>query len=471
MLLNWMLMKMMDPMADEAMVKMLTEDYPDNPFVMVTVSEKLTPRAMVEAAMRAEAGVSLSRTLGSPVVLSPWDQILLNPKQLFELPTPNYQSVQLNTVIGPAAAKPLKLEIPILITGMSYGGSLSLGMKKALAKGASMAGTATNTGESAVTEEERDNARYLIGQYHRGGWLSGPEQLGRLDAIEIQLGQGAWGGAVDEPISGAQLGEHLRQTWKLAEGEDTAIYSRMAGKDSSADIIQMVKSMKQQYEVPVGVKIAGSDYIEYDLAVIAASGADYIVIDGSEGGTAGSPPTLQDNLGLPTLHSLVRAVDWLEQNNLRSRVSLIITGGMTTPGHFLKALALGADAVYIGSIALLAAMQAQIAKVLPQAPPSQLALYKGRMNDKLDVEKAAGHLANFLFSCREEMQLALQAMGKQAADELSRTDLVTVNRDIAEFCGLRFAFQARPDNKTGNAGKRRDQSSSQYNDNRPQPQH
>ena len=442
-MLSWMMMKMMDPMADEAMAKMLTEDYPDNPFLMVTVAEKLSPRALMEAAMRAEAGKELTRPLGSPVVLSPWDKILLNPRQLFQLPYPDYTTVDTKTVIGPTAKRPLTLDIPIMITGMSYGGSLSLLLKMALAKGAALAGTSTNTGESAVTNEERDAARYLIGQYHRGGQLSGPEELSRLDAIEIQLGQGAWGGAVDEPMTADKIGSHLRKAWHLKEGQDHTVYARMPGKQTPADYIKMVNSMKEQYDVPVGVKIAGTDFMEYELAVIAQTEADYIVVDGSEGGTAASNPTLQDSVGLPTFHTLVRTVDWLTANNLRNRFSVIITGGLTTPGHFLKALALGADAVYIGTIALMAALQAQVAKTLPQAPPSQLALYSGKMADKLDVDKAAGHLANFLKSSTVEMQLAAQAVGKRALKDLERSDLVAVERDLAEFAGIRYAASHR----------------------------
>ncbi len=454
MLMSMLLMKMMDPMFDEATAKMLTEDYTDNPFLMATVAAKMNPRAIVEAGIRAELGKVISRPLGSPVVLSPWEKILLTPRQLFELPTRSTLEISTRTVIGPRAARPLQLDIPILITGMSYGGSLSLQMKIALAKGASMAGTATNTGESAVTDEERGNAKYLIGQYHRGGWLSGPEQLGRLDAIEIQLGQGAWGGAVEEPIRHDTIGEHLRKTWKLEKGQDTAINARMTGKETTRDIIAMVNSMKDQYDVPVGVKIAGSDYIEYELAVIARTKADYIVIDGSEGGTSSAPPTLEDDVGLPTLHSLVRAVDWLVDNGLRERFSVVITGGLATPGHFLKALALGADAVYIGTVALLAALQSQVVKALPQAPPVQLALYAGKMNDKVDIDKAAEHLANFLASCTEEMKLAVQAVGKNACNELGRGDLVTVDRDLADFAGIRYAASHRRAEQPDGADRR-----------------
>lgn len=442
MLTSWLTMKLMDPMLDEATAKMLTEDYPDNPFLLVTVAEKLSPKALMEAGMRAESGKELMRPLGSPVVLSPWDKILLNPKQLFQPTIEDYTKVATRTTIGPNAKKPLVLDTPIMITGMSYGGSLSLEMKMALAKGAALAGTTTNTGESAVTNEERDSAKFLIGQYHRGGWLS-DEQLSRLDAIEIQLGQGAWGGAVDEPMTADQIGEHLREAWHLDEGQNATIYARMPGKNTVQDIITMINKMKSSYDVPVGVKIAGTDYIEYELAVIAQSNADYIVVDGSEGGTAASNPTLQDNVGLPTLHTLVRTIDWLEQAGLRDKFTVIAAGGLTTPGHFLKALAIGADAVYIGTIALMAALQAQVVKALPQAPPAQLALYGGKLADKVDIDKAARHLANFLESCRLEMQLAVQAVGKNSLHELNRSDLVTVDPFLAEFMDIRYAASHR----------------------------
>ncbi len=443
MLLSWMMMKLMDPSMDEVMTKMLTEDYKDNPFLMVTVAEKLSPRAMMEAAMRAEAGKELARPLGSPVVLSPWDKLLLNPKQLFELPTSDYTGITMKTIIGPKAKKPLQLELPIMITGMSYGGSLSLPIKIALAKGATIVGTSTNTGESAVTEEERGAARFLIGQYHRGGQLSGQEQLKQLDAIEIQLGQGAWGGAVDSTMKAEDIDEHLRNAWGLKKGEDATVYARMPGKNSTQDYIKMIDDMKAQYDVPIGVKIAGTDYIEYELAVIAQTKADYIVVDGSEGGTAVANPTLQDNVGLPTFYTLVRTIDWLVKNNLRERFSVIIAGGLTTPGHFLKALALGADAVYIGTIALLAALHTQMTKALPQAPPSQMLLYTGKLTDKLHIDAAANHLANFLSSCKSEMQLAVQAVGKRSIKELNRNDLVTIEKDLAEFAAIRYAGSHR----------------------------
>lgn len=258
------------------------------------------------------------------------------------------------------------------------------------------------------------------------------------------MGQGAFGGGVQSTVKSNTIGEHLRMAWHLNEEQDATIYSRMPNVNTPKEIIDMLNNLKKQYDVPVGIKIAGSDYVEYELEVISQSNVDFIVIDGSEGGTAAAPPTLEENVGLPTLHSLVRAVDWLQTNGLKDKYTLIAAGGLKTPGHFLKAMALGADAVYIGSIALMAALQTQMTKALPQAPPPQIALYIGKLKEELDEDKAATSLANFLFSCIAEMKLAVQALGKNSFKELDRNDLVTTDKNLAQFLGIRDASTPRP---------------------------
>lgn len=442
-LLNWLLLKMLDPITDDMVVKMFTEDYQDNPYIGITAAQKLSPKAIIEAAMRAETGKILQLPYGSTMNLSPWDKILLNPRQLFQLPTSSVSQINTKTIIGPNANKPLKLDIPIMITGMSYGGSLSLKMKMAIAKGAAMAGTSSNTGESAITKEVRHSAKYLIGQYNRAGLMTSPELLNKLDGIEVQLGQGAWGGAVESTMDANTIDKHLRLAWNLEKGQDCTLYSRMPNVNSTKDIVSLINNLKNTYEVPIGIKIAGTDFIEYELEVIAETKADYIVIDGCEGGTAVAPPTLEDNVGFPTLHSLSRTITWLEENNLRERFSIIATGGLSTPGHFLKAIALGADAVYIGSIAIFAAAQTQAVKTLPKSPPTQLALYTGKYADKLDIDSAAHHLSNFLSSCIEEMKLAVQAVGKDSINKLNKEDLVSVDKELAEFLRIRYAASSR----------------------------
>lgn len=315
-------------------------------------------------------------------------------------------------------------------------------MKMAIAKGTSMAGTSTNTGESGLANEERDNANLLIGQYNRGMRMK-ISDLNHLDAIEVQLGQGAWGGAAEITTKSENIGDHLRATWDLKEGEDSTIKPTFPNVKTSEDIVNLVNEIESKYDVLVGVKIAGSDFIEFDLAVLAKTNADYIVVDGSEGGTAGAPTTLEDDVGLPTLHSLVRAVDWLVENNMRDKFQIIASGGLTTPGHFLKALAIGADAVYIGSIALMATLQSQMSKAMPKYPPPQLALYSGKLKDEFDVEEGAKDLANFLKSCTTEMKHAIQVLGKKSTTELNRNDLVSMDKDLAEFMTIRYGASHR----------------------------
>jgi glutamate synthase domain-containing protein 2 len=441
--LGWKtIMALLNPFIDEGTERLLTKDYYENLFLMLPAIQKLSITAIVEAAIRSELGQGLARPFGSPNVLSPWNKILLNPRQLFELPTESLDMINTKTVIGARAKRPLEIDIPIMITAMSNGGSLSEQMKVALAKGASIAGTATNTGESTVVASERNAAKYLIGQYNRGGWLNTPDKLNKLDAIEVQLGQGAWGGAIDEVTPSDEVNDYQRKIWELKKGQDAVIHARMPGINSSQDIINLLNSLKSQYDVPVGVKIAASHFLEKELSIIAQTEVDFIVLDGAEGGTSSAFPTTEDNMGLPTLYALGRAANWLEKNNLKNKYNLIIAGGLTTPGHFLKALALGADALYIGSIALMASIQTQAKKALPEEEPAQLAIWNGKLTNKLDIDEASSHLANFLKSCIIEMKQAVQGTSKKAFKDLNKDDLVTTDIELSKVLKIAYAGNA-----------------------------
>jgi glutamate synthase domain-containing protein 2 len=370
---------------------------------------------------------------------------------MFKLPTQDGVQIQTGTTIGPKAKKPLNLEIPILITGMSYGSALSLKAKVALARGASMAGTATNSGEAPLVDEERREAKFFIGQYNRGGFMNTHDQLSQLDAIEVQLGQGAQA-AAPMKMGAHQIGEELRKAKKLEPGEDAVIHSRLPGVNQPEDIIALIKGLKAKYDVPVGIKICATHYMEQELEMAIQAGVDYFVVDGAEAGTHGGPTTLQDDVGLPTLFALNRAINYLEIRGVKQDISIIAAGGLTTPGHFLKAMALGADAVYIGSIALMAMLQTQMAKALPTEPAPQIPLYLGKFKEDLDVEEGAEHLAKFLKSCVEEMKLVAYALGKTDLAQLKRSDLVTVNRELAEILGIDYA--GYPSNHPNNTKKR-----------------
>ncbi|HEY3369072.1 MAG TPA: FMN-binding glutamate synthase family protein [Symbiobacteriaceae bacterium] len=435
-------------MVDSLLSRMMQDPYTENITAMVSVFQKLGLRQVVEAGMRAETGKPINRPLGSPVVLSEWSKLLLNPVTLHKLPTQDGVEINATTVIGPRAKRPLELEIPILITGMSFGSALSLKAKVALAKGATMAGTATNSGEAPLVPEERAAARYFIGQYNRGGWMNDPASLSQLDAIEIQLGQGAQAAAPMGTAS-VQIGEYSRKLHGLQPGQDSQIHTRLPGVDTPADFIALVRKLKDGYGVPVGLKFAASHWLERELAVALEAPVDFVVIDGAEAGTHGGPPTLQDDVGLPTLHALSRAAQFLERRGQKRDVSIIAAGGLTTPGHFLKAMALGADAVYIGSIALVGMMQAQMTKAGPWEPATQMVLYLGKFKEDLHVEKAAEHLAKFLKSCTDEMKLVAYALGKTDLAQFDRSDLVCVDAGLARVLGVDYAGLPPEQQKTG----------------------
>ena len=438
-MIKGMVTNMMDNLSDDLMEKMLTKDYPENFYVMATAAEKLSLKAIVEACIRGELGRPLQRTYGSPNVQSQWSKLFLSGRQLFQLPIESLDSISTEIIIGKRCIKPLRISMPVMITGMSYGGSLSLEAKMALGKGAAIVGTATNTGESSVSKEERSSTNYLIGQYNRGGWLRKHEDLQQLDAIEIQLGQGAWGGAVPTTISSDEIGDHLRECWGLKEGEDAKKGARMEGIERSEDLIRLVKNLRETYGVPVGIKIAATHFLEKELDIITQTEADFITIDGAEGGTSSAPPTLEDDMGLPTLFAVSRAAKYLENKKIKDKYDLIITGGLKTPGDFLKAIALGAKAVYIGSIAIIATIQSQIVKTLVDETTPQLVVYGGKLTDKLDVDRGATTLSNFLLSCREEMKLSLSAMGKTDISQLTKEDLVCTDRELSRVLNVAYA--------------------------------
>ncbi|MFA5602280.1 MAG: FMN-binding glutamate synthase family protein [Bacilli bacterium] len=434
------LLKMMNPIIDDYIIEMFTKEYSKNPYIGITSIQKIGMKNIIDAELRAESGKVLSIPYGSNLNLSPWDKLLLNPKQLFEMPTPNKNDINISVVIGKKCKKPLKLSTPIMITGMSYGGSLSLKMKIALAKASKLIGTVTNTGESVIAKEVRKSSKYVIGQISRANLMK-DKDLEQLDAIEVRFGQGAWGGAAESTKYSKDIDEKLRKDWHLKEGEDKKFTARLEGINSKKDLKRLISELKENYDVPIGIKIAASDYIEKELEVITSTNCDYIVIDGSEGGTATAPPTLEDNLGLPTLYALIRAVDYLQKNNLYDNYDLIITGGLSTPGHFLKAIAIGAKAVYIGSILVFVAVHNQAVKPLPYLPPTQLALGNGELKDDLDINLSTNSLYNFFTSCHEEMKLALQAMNKKDIKELSREDLVSIDKNISNHTDIKYVLR------------------------------
>ncbi len=436
---NW-LRAFTNETADKTLTRIIKDQYIENIFEMVPAIKKVGPINLVELAMRAVHGTPVPRPLGSPMHFSPWEELLFNPVHLFRVPTPENEQIQKSVTIGPRAKKPLTISIPIMIAAMSFGGALSKNAKIALAKAATMAGTATNSGEAGLLKEERENAQLFIGQYNRGGWMNTPEKYKQLDAIEIQLGQGAQGSA-SQKTKAKNIGEDYQEVYDLQDGEDSVIHSRMPGVNNKDDFINLVRRLKEETGgVPVGLKIAATHHLEKELQIGLEAEVDFVTLDGAEGGTHGGSPTLQDDVGLPTLFAVTRGAQFLAQKNASQNVSLIATGGLVTPGQMLKAIALGADAVYIGTAAIMALVSEQIVEATPFEPPTSLVVYTGKMTDSLDIEKGANSLNQYLTACVKEMEQVIMSLGKKSVNELDKTDLTTFDPFIAKAIGVDFGY-------------------------------
>lgn len=427
--------------ADEAVRTTVKDKYTENLFEMIPSTKKVDPINLAEIVMRAARGTPVPRPLGSHLHLSPWEKLLFNPVHLFRFPTPEDVGINTSVKIGPKAKKPLSITIPLLIAGMSFGGALSKNTKIALAKAATMAGTATNTGEAGLMEEERKAARLLIGQYNRGGWLNDPEKYTRLDAIEIQLGQGAQG-STPQRTAAKNIGGEYEEVLGLAGGQDAIIHSRLPDVNTREDFSRLVGRLKAETGVPVGLKIAATHYLEEEMQIALDAQCDFITLDGAEGGTHGGPPILQDDVGLPSLFAISRAAQFLTKKGANGDISLIATGGLVTPGQMLKAMALGANAVYIGTAAIMALIGDQITKSLPFEPPTDLAVYTGKMKDRLDVDKSARNLFYFLNACVREMELVAITTGKVALGDLNRDDLVALDPFLARALKIDLGYVA-----------------------------
>ncbi len=427
----------LDESADELLVKLLKDRYTDNLLGMVSVVKRTGFFPAMELWMRAVQGVGLERPLGTNVRLSPWELLLLNPVHLYRLPVDDQTPIDTAVTIGPQAAKPLPLDIPVYLTGMSYGSALSKEAKVALAKAASIMGTATNTGEAGLLPEEREAAVKLIGQFNRGGYLNTPDKYQQLDAVEIQLGQGAQG-ASPQKTQAKFIDRKMREVFGLGEGQPAVLHSRLPGVNSPAEFREVVRRLKRDTPVPVGVKLAASHFLEAELEIALDADVDFVTVDGAEGATHGASPTLEDDLGLPTIYAIARARRFLDRQGATGQVSLLAGGGLFTPGQFLKALALGADAVYIGTAAIMALVAQQVNRVTPSEPPAQLVLATGRLKDRFDVDLGTAGVVNFLSVAVEEMKAAMYALGKPAIRQLSPEDLVCLDPWLARALHLAY---------------------------------
>src|SRR5712664_4059087 len=303
----------------------------------------------------AATGIYDIRGGGAKRKLPHFDDLLFLGASISRYPLEGYrEKCGTDVVLGSRfAKKPIHLKTPWTIAGMSVG-ALSGAAKEALGRGASAVGTSTTTGDGGMTAEERGHSSLLVYQYLPSRYGMNPDDLRRADAIEIVIGQGAkpGGGGM---LLGQKISERVAKMRTLPEGIDQRSASRHPDWTGPDDLEIKIEEIREitDWEKPIYVKV-GASRPYYDTALAVKSGADVIVIDGMQGGTAATQEVFIENVGIPTLAALRQAVEALEEMDVIGQVQLVISGGIRTGADVAKALAMGADAVSIGQGALIA---------------------------------------------------------------------------------------------------------------------
>ncbi|KUO62588.1 MAG: glutamate synthase [Gracilibacter sp. BRH_c7a] len=424
----------------DSITTLTTDEYSHNLIELLSAIKRASLENIILINIRATQGTVINKPLGSSKQFDGFDNLMFVKPQLGKISKPGNCNVDMEVTLGPKAQKPLVTKIPLLITGMAYGVALSEQAKIALAKGARTIGTATNSGEGPSLAEERKNAGRYILQIARFPWgLRTNQEIESADMLEVQVSQGAQSGTfylTPEEIKGK-----ARKLMGLSRNQGITSLPAPLGVESVKDWRLLVDNLrKRAQKIPIGVKMMATHKLEEDLEIAIDAGFDVIAIDGAQGGSFISNATMQDDLGIPSLHALVRAVRYLQHRGIRNQISLIVAGGYYTPGSCLKALALGADAIYLGTVPLYALVNKQHKKVLPLEPPTTLVSYSSKYKNKLDIDLGAERVANVLRSMVVEMEQVLRALGKSSIKDLNPDDLVALDSISAEITGVQRVY-------------------------------
>lgn len=389
-------------------------------------------------AERAKHGKPVMEPYGSSREFMGLDDLVFLPAMIDTFPVDPFK-VRTKAVIGAKAARPLELETPIMISAMAYGLSVTEATKIAVAKASARAGTATNSGDAGFCEAERRYARKYIVQFNRARYGNSEDELRRADAIEIRFGQGALAG-LPEVIEGDDMDEDIARQLGVRPGQSVTRPIRHKEMSSPSDLKAVVERLRSLTGgVPIGAKIAAGR-IEADLAHVVDAGCDFITVDGAQGGTAGSPEVIINNVGLPIIYAIPRVNRYLVERGVRANISLIACGGLKDAGDFMKALALGADAVYSAQSVLTAMVYGQAEKLPPGTSPAELYLYWGKHGDKLDIELAAKSIANFVKASTQEIAMIAGAVGKNDLNLVNMDDLAALTEHAAVVTGVQRAW-------------------------------
>jgi glutamate synthase domain-containing protein 2 len=413
----------------------------------------------------AERGLYEIRGLGAKRKLATFDDLVFLTASLSRYPLEGYrEKCTTKTVLGTRfAKKPIELAIPITIAGMSFG-ALSARAKDAIGRAATLVGTSTTTGDGGMTSEERSASKTLVYQCLPSRYGFNPDDLRRADAIEVVVGQGAkpGGGGV---LLGQKISPRVAAMRTLPEGIDQRSACRHPDWTGCDDLTIKIAELREitDWQVPIYIKM-GASRVFNDVKLAIKSGADVIVIDGMQAGTAATQQVFIEHAGIPTLPALREAVEALEEMKMVGKVQLIISGGIRTGADVAKALAMGADAVSIGQAVLVALgcnsprcadggahqdVSADYAR-LGTAPgychhchtgmcPVGITTQMPELETRLDPEEGARRLGNYLNVMNMELVTLARACGKSDVHHLEREDLAALTVEAAAMAKIKLA--------------------------------
>jgi glutamate synthase domain-containing protein 2 len=429
---------------------------PDTPRTTPRRSATFDEYTLSEIRRAAATGIYDIRGAGAKRRLPHFDDLLFLGASISRYPLEGYRErCGTDVVLGTRfAEKPLTLKIPITIAGMSFG-SLSAQAKEALGRGATLAGTSTTSGDGGMTAEERQHSTILVYQYLPSRYGMNPDDLRQADAIEVVVGQGAkpGGGGM---LLGQKISDRVAAMRVLPPGIDQRSACRHPDWTGPDDLEIKIHELREitDWKKPVFVKIGGARPY-YDTALAVKSGADVVVLDGMQGGTAATQEVFIEHVGQPTLACIRPAVQALQELGQHRKVQLIVSGGIRNGADVAKALALGADAVSIGTAALVAlgdndpALEAEYQALGTTSgcyddwhegrDPAGITTQDPELAKRLDPVRAGRRLANFLKVMTLEAQTIARACGKSHVHNLEPEDLVALTVESAAMARVPLA--------------------------------